>query len=113
MGHKHGENSEEYNSALISNDYWTGRILRKLRELGLYEKTLVYVTADHGFDEDKKSHKNAPYVFLATNDKRVLRRGLRHDIAPTIYDSLGIDTSDFEPPLDGTPLTKPLDPKRS
>mgnify|MGYP000400546854 CR=1 FL=1 len=34
-GHKHGENSKEYNDALISNDTWTGRIMDKLAELGL------------------------------------------------------------------------------
>ncbi|MHC4932827.1 MAG: alkaline phosphatase family protein [Planctomycetota bacterium] len=112
-GHKHGENSDEYNNALISNDYWTGRSLAKLRQLKLYDKTLVYVTADHGFDEGKKSHKNAPYVFLATNDKRVVRRGLRQDVAPTIYEALGLDPSKFDPPLDGTPLTRPVDPRKS
>ncbi|NQT40574.1 MAG: alkaline phosphatase family protein, partial [Planctomycetes bacterium] len=71
-GHGHGENSKEYNDAIISNDLWTGKILAKLKELGLYDKTLVYVTADHGFDEGGKSHKYAPYVFLGTNDPKVV-----------------------------------------
>jgi hypothetical protein len=107
LGHRFGENSKEYNDALISNDAWTGRIVQKLKELGLYDKTLVYVTADHGFDEDKTSHSYAPYVFLATNDPLVKRAGMRHDIAPTILDRFGIDLSKLEPPLDGEPLTKP------
>ncbi|MHC4223778.1 MAG: alkaline phosphatase family protein [Planctomycetota bacterium] len=112
-GHKQGENSEEYTNALISNDYWTGRILAKLHQLNLHDKTLVYVTADHGFDEGKKAHKNAPSVFLATNDKRVTRGGLRQDIAPTIYERLGLDPAKFEPPLDGRPLTRPVEPGKS
>ena len=107
LGHRFGENSKEYNDALISNDAWTGRIVQKLKELGLYDKTLVYVTADHGFDEDKTSHSYAPYVFLATNDPLVKRAGMRQDIAPTILDRFGIDLSKLEPPLDGEPLTKP------
>jgi hypothetical protein len=107
LGHRFGENSKEYNDALISNDAWTGRIVQKLKELGLYDKTLVYVTADHGFDEDKTTHSYAPYVFLATNDPLVKRAGMRQDIAPTILDRFGIDLSKLEPPLDGEPLTKP------
>ncbi|MBW2066920.1 MAG: alkaline phosphatase family protein [Deltaproteobacteria bacterium] len=55
-GHRHGENSPGYTEAIKSDDEWTGRIIAKLKELGLYDNTLVYVTADHGFDEGKRSH---------------------------------------------------------
>jgi hypothetical protein len=106
-GHAAGENSKEYTDALISGDTWTGKIVEKLKSLGLYDKTLVYVTADHGFDEDKKSHGNAPYVFLGTNDPKVKRSGMRQDIAPTILDRFGVDLGRLQPPLDGEPLTKP------
>jgi hypothetical protein len=106
-GHKMGENSNEYNEALISNDFWTGRIIKKLKKLGLYERTLIYITADHGFDEGKTTHYNAPYVFLATNDKMVCRNGRRQDIAPTILERFGIDPTKLDPPLDGISLTKP------
>lgn len=106
-GHQHGENSKEYNDALISNDHWTGKILAKLKELGLYDKTLVYITADHGFDEDRTSHRYAPYVFLGTNDPLVKRDGMRQDITPTILARFGLDLAKFEPKLDGEPLTQP------
>lgn len=106
-GHKMGENSNEYNDALISNDFWTGRIIKKLKKLGLYERTLIYITADHGFDEGKTAHYNAPYVFLATNDKTVSRNGRRQDIAPTILERFGVDLTKLDPPLDGISLTKP------
>ena len=104
-GHKHGENSKEYNDALISNDSWTGKILDKLKELGLYDKTLVYVTADHGFDEGGSGHGYAPFVFLGTNDPRVKRDGMRQDVAPTILAAFGLDLTKFEPALSGEPLT--------
>jgi hypothetical protein len=106
-GHQHGENSKEYNDALISNDTWTGKIIDKLKELGLYDKTQVYVTADHGFNEDGTGHSFAPYVFLATNNKSVNRNGRRQDVTPTILDAFGLDLSQFQPPLDGISLTKP------
>ncbi|MHC4644754.1 MAG: alkaline phosphatase family protein [Planctomycetota bacterium] len=106
-GHKHGENSQEYGEALASADLWTGRIMEKLKALGLYDKTLIYVTADHGFDEGAKKHRNAPHVFLATNDKRVIRHGLRQDITPTILERFGVEPGNLEPPLDGLTLGKP------
>ncbi len=111
-GHAFGENSKEYNDALISADRWTGNIVQKLKELNLYDKTLIYVTADHGFDEGLQSHTDAPYVFLATNDPMVIRRGQRADITPTILDRFGLDLSKIEPPLDGHPLTRPYEAPR-
>jgi hypothetical protein len=106
-GHQHGENSKEYNDALISNDLWTGRIMDKVRELGLADKTQFYVTADHGFNEDAKNHSFAPYVFLATNNRAVSRDGRRQDVAPTIMEAFGLDLGVMQPPLDGISLTKP------
>ncbi|MDW8322340.1 MAG: alkaline phosphatase family protein [Armatimonadota bacterium] len=110
QGHQHGENSKQYRDALISADRWLGRIVQKLKDLRLYDKTLIYVTADHGFDEGMKSHADAPYVFLATNDKGIVRRGTRVDIAPTILERFGLDLKRIEPPLDGHPLTKAYSP---
>ncbi|MHC4444101.1 MAG: alkaline phosphatase family protein [Planctomycetota bacterium] len=112
VGHAHGENSKEYNDGIISDDMWTGKIVARLKELGLYDKTLIYVTADHGFDEGEKSHKDAPHVFLGTNDPEVIRRGERCDIAPTIMDRLGLDLKSLNPPVDGRPLTKPYQPPK-
>lgn len=106
-GHKSGEDSQEYTDGLVSDDFWTGRILEKVKALGLSGKTAVYITADHGFDEGLKSHGDAPYVFLATTDKGVERRGLREDIAATIYDRLGLARRTFSPELDGHSLRSP------
>ena len=110
QGHKFGENSKEYNDALKSCDLWLGKIMEKLKSLKLDDKTLIYVTADHGFDEGQKGHRDAPYVFLAANDPKLMRRGTRADIAPTILDRFGVDLKTIEPPLDGHPLTKPYTP---
>ena len=105
-GHKHGENSKEYNDALISNDLWTGRIMDKVKELGLAGKTQFYVTSDHGFNEDGKGHSFAPYVFLATNNKSVNRDGRRQDVAPTLMEAFGLELGGIRPALDGISLTK-------
>jgi len=106
-GHKHGENSKEYNDAIISNDTWTGKIMDKVKELGLAEETQYYITCDHGFNEGGTGHSFAPYVFLATNNKKVNRDGRRQDVAPTILEAFGLELSKIEPPLDGISLTRP------
>jgi len=110
-GHKYGENSREYSDGIKSDDLWTGKIIDKLKELKIYDKTLIYVTADHGFDIGKTSHYYAPYIFLATNDKKVNRDGTREDIAPTVLKRFGMDLSKIEPRLDGIPLDEPA-PRR-
>ena len=99
-----GENSVLYEEAIIRCDYWLGQILDKLNTLNLTKNSLVYVTADHGFDEGGYSHNNAPYVFLATNDKDVARDGDQVDVPPTIYFGLGMWNVTFNPELDGYPL---------
>lgn len=105
-GHAFGENSTQYNDALISCDTLTGQIIQKLKDLKLYDRTIIYVTADHGFDEGQKGHGYAPYVFMATNDPRGIRQGYQSDVTPTILDRFGVDLNKIEPPLDGKPLTK-------
>jgi len=105
-GHGHGENSPEYSDAIVTCDAWLGRILAKLETLGIADRTIVFVTSDHGFDEGKTSHKDAPFVFLATNDPKVTYSGLQRDIVPTILMEMGVDPSKMAPPLPGRSLAR-------
>ena len=105
-GHGFGENSPEYEAAFIEEDAWIGKIMAKLKELKLYDKTLIYVTADHGFDEGETSHNNAPDVFLVTNDKTVKENGTQGDIVPTILTQFNVDLSKLEPKLPGKALNR-------
>ncbi|MDI7246727.1 MAG: alkaline phosphatase family protein [Bacillota bacterium] len=107
VGHRYGENSSEYSKAIITVDEWLGRIVAKLKDLGIYERTRIYVTSDHGMDEGKTSHAMAPYVFLATNDPGIKTRGDQRDIVPTILSQMGIDLSEITPALPGRLLTQP------
>jgi arylsulfatase A-like enzyme len=106
-GHLYGEWSKQYDAAIVSGDRELGRIVEKLNQLGVYQKTLIYVTADHGFDVGGKMHHHAPFAFLATNDKSVIRGGTRADIAPTILTSLGVDLNKITPSLNGRSLSSP------
>ena len=78
-----GENSELYDNSIKTCDFWLGQIIKKLQETNIFQRTLIYLTSDHGFDENGRSHFNAPEIFLATNDKNVRRNGDQVDIAPT------------------------------
>jgi hypothetical protein len=105
-GHLAGEASVDYTMALIDDDYWLGRIVDRLTELGIDNRTLVYVTTDHGFDEGLFRHGNAPYGFLASNDPQIIRSGDRKDLAPTILEQYGIDVGPIgdAPAVDGYSL---------
>jgi len=104
-GHLAGENSVNYSQKLIELDGWLGQIKTKVQELGIGDETLIYVVTDHGFDEGKSVHLNAPYGFFASNDPLVMRAGDRKDPAATFLDRYGIDpTIGGAPPLNAYSL---------
>ena len=104
-GHAHGSDSPQYRAAAVECDQWLGRIVGWLKENGLYGQTLVYATADHGFDAHAATHKDAPHSWLVTNDKAVTRGGILADVPATILARFGVDLSKLDPPLIGKPLT--------
>ena len=104
-GHNKGENSAEYNQAIIDCDTELGECVKKLKALGIYDKTMIFVTADHGFDEGKTGHSNAPTVYLAANLKSLTKAGDQRDLVPTILTEMGVDISKLDPKLKGNVLT--------
>jgi hypothetical protein len=106
VGHLAGEDSVHYSESMIDVDQWLGRIVNKLQELDIFERTLVYVTTDHGFDEGTDRHGNAPFGIFASSDPLVARSGDRKDIAATILERYGISTGAIgdAPPVHGYSL---------
>lgn len=124
-GHDAGFESEEYAQGYKTSDKWLEKITNKLKELGLYEKTYIYVVSDHGWDLDPSigivksegakgatDHSNAPFAILATNDVSIVRPGDRMDLTPTILKkfgaSLGEDKELNLAAVDGYPLDQAL-----
>lgn len=101
-GHTFGENSKEYEDAIKTCDKWLGEIVEELKENGIYAKTIIYVTSDHGFDEGKKTHNNAPLVFICSSEN--VKDGNQKDIVPTILQDFGVHISEIHPHLPGKPL---------
>ena len=106
LGHLEGEDSVYYSNGVLDDDRWLGSIVGRLQELGIYERTLIYVTTDHGFDEGQNRHWNAPYGIFASNDPLIVRSGDRKDIAPTILERYGISLGAIggAPAVDGYSL---------
>jgi len=103
-GHRSGEGSEAYDHALVECDLWLGKVMTELESQGSDGRTLVYVSADHGFEVGTKNHGNATHIFLATSDPSVAQAGQQRDIAPTILQAMGVDLAKITPALPGKPL---------
>jgi len=113
QGHEFGENSKQYDEGAMSCDYWLGKILDKLDEMNIANRTLIYIMTDHGFHENEFHHRSEPKIWMATNDLRLKvnkneTRCDMIDVAPTIYYSLGINNTIFTPSLEGYPLQETL-----
>lgn len=48
MGHAHGHDSAEYRGAIENADYHVGRLVQALKDEGMYDRTLIVITTDHG-----------------------------------------------------------------
>jgi predicted AlkP superfamily pyrophosphatase or phosphodiesterase len=103
-GHEFNEGSAEYKKALVGCDEELGRILHAVKKAGIDERTLIYITADHGFLPGKNHHTDAFHIFLATNDPKSISAGEQRDIVPTILTSMGANPQNFTPALPGKSL---------
>lgn len=54
VGHRNGPNSKELDAALASTDAAVGRLVEGLKARGLYDRTNLIVTADHGMADTSK-----------------------------------------------------------
>jgi len=109
-GHTNGEDAEEYIEAMVDCDGWIGRMLAALDDEGASDRTLVYLTADHGFDKGTKRHTEAMHIFLATNDPSVSGPGEQRDITPTVLSAMGVDLTKIVPRLPGRTLAEQATP---
>lgn len=109
FGHWRGENSPEYLDHIRLCDRYLGKVLAAIAP-----DTRVIVTADHGFDEGARAHKNAADGWMVTTLPVYGGYGLksgRHrafatirDLAPTILQWFGIDWALMVPELRGKSL---------
>jgi len=111
LGHIYGENSREYSEGGAMCDKYLGLIVDKLEKYNISDRTLLYITTDHGFAEGGFNHLHEPKTWLITNDQRLKvnqgdARIFLPDIAATIMYSIGIPLDSLM--LQGYPLQEPL-----
>ncbi len=113
------EEYPDYLSAVNRLDYNVGRLVDKLKDLGLYEDTIIIYTSDHGAHfktrnaEYKRScHESATHTPLIIkgggfeNGRVEKRLSSLIDLPPTLLSMAGIDIPDA---YDGIDLTAQID----
>ena len=105
-------------------DFYVGKIVEKLRELGLLEKTLIVLAGDHGEAFGEKQEKGhgvfiyestmkVPLIFYAAKSlpqgKQIEERVRLIDLMPSVLDLLNIPVS---PDIQGTSLLPHVEGKK-
>ena len=112
----------QYDAGIATIDFRVGEILAKLRELGLYDNTLIFITADHG--ESFGEHNLMEHGFGALYDDQIRvpllvkypgqREASRSDAMVSQVDFLPtiLEAAKIPPPpgLEGQSLRSPRDP---
>jgi len=97
-----------YAGEVAYTDHCIGRVIQKLKDLDLYDSTLLVITADHGEMLGEHSEQTHGYTIYesaikvplvirlpgSTRPKRIQSIAGLIDIAPTICGLLGLDTPD-------------------
>jgi arylsulfatase A-like enzyme len=112
-----------YDAELLYMDFCFGELIDGLKENGLYDNSLIIVCADHGEGFGERGfigHNSGPFDYemkipfivkppkFNSPGQRITEPVTLCDIAPTVYDYLGIEPSirmdgrSFKPLLDGT-----------
>jgi len=97
-GHKKGWMSKEYFEAIQRVDKELGKIIASLKQTGVYDKTFLVITADHGGKGD--AHKGN-HIYITTIPWLAVGEGVKqdysikekvyiYDTAPTVLKALGI-----------------------
>jgi len=116
---KHGRSRSEverlsdlYDDEVLCADYYIGELLQRLRQAGLYDNTIIIVTADHGeafLEHGQLKHGGSLYQELIRVPLVMRAPGLRGgqevdqvveliDVAPTVLEAVGIGQ---EAPMSG------------
>ncbi len=116
----------QFMSQLGATDTVVGLFMEKLKQLGIYDKAIVVIAADHGFsvrpasyrrgdiDEDSfyEDIMNVPLMIKfpgKTSGQISPLHAQNNDVLPTILDALGLD---YQLPLDGRSLLDSSIPDR-
>lgn len=106
QSHLFGFASSQYSDAIVQNDVFLGKLIERMKSLGIWSDSALFITSDHGQGPNAKGHNQAPQTFLVSSLKGLKEKGDRRDVSPTLYEVLGVDASQFKPKLNGKSLLK-------
>jgi predicted AlkP superfamily pyrophosphatase or phosphodiesterase len=99
-GHRHGPQSEEVKSAVLSIDRAVGRLIQGLKEAGIYQDTLIAFTADHGMSAfEKKSASEPAKILKDAGFKVASSNGELKDETQIVIVNAGVRMIYFRKPL--------------
>ena len=120
----HFKKIRKYDTEIGYDDHYIGQLIKKIKEYGLYDDSLIIFMADHGesfgehdyFTHGRKLYNSGLHVPLIVklpwneNADTVIERNVSLlDIAPTILSQLGIQTPDD---MEGEDLFNPRSEER-
>lgn len=100
-GHEFTERSAEQRQTLHDIDANLGLVVAEIKAMGRWDRTRIYVTADHGFDPFLDTHDiDADEVFVITNDPEVGPGTYGHQLTWTLYRNYGIEPDEAPAPVE-------------
>lgn len=114
-----------YAALVTMTDHWFGKLADKLRELEIFDDTMVMVTTDHGYFLGERDYLGKNYMHLynelahlplvvhfpggAQAGRRVEKITQAIDIMPTVLDAYGIEIPQTVRGVSLMPLARDLD----
>lgn len=108
LGHRYGYGSPEHLNGITERDEMFGRIIAKLKQNGMFEDTLIMVSADHGGTYPKNGtggnhggwSREERYVFVGVAGKTVMKNSTigevcLRDFPSIMLHALGIKEPEF------------------
>lgn len=102
-GHNIGHGTAEYLAKMEVLDGYVGEIIAALKQAGIYEKTIIIITSDHG--GINKSHggntpdeMNTPFIISGKNVKKggeFSQPMMTYDVTHTIAEIFGLRTPEY------------------
>jgi hypothetical protein len=106
--HEAGSETEAYREAIISHDHELQVLLDTLAAASALAETKVLVTTDHGFlgqfHVSRDPENTNTWIATSNLTLRTDRPAKLLDVTPTILELFGVDTTNTDPPLEGTSL---------
>lgn len=119
---RHQRETNNYDNGILQADYFIAQIFAELENKGILQNSIVYITSDHGQGFGEHGHYgHTRYLFeehtripLLIYDSEIQRYqnldyAVHVDIAPTVLDSLSIDSDAV---FDGVSLFEPVPENR-